>query len=106
MKTIKQTLLSGIALEMSLLSEDKEGKLRGGFAGMAGMAGINGTNTNCTCKNENGCSNTNCTNVSCENKKCTNSDCSNSTCTNNGCDSTATATGTKEKGITIGGLLI
>lgn len=85
MKIIDQTSLSDIVLEMSPLSEDQEGKLRGGFVGLTGLTAA--ANTDSKCKNST-CTNNNCRNTKCKNTICDNSNCANDECTNNGCENT------------------
>ncbi len=89
MRIIKQTSLSDIVLEMSPLSEDQEGKLRGGFAGLVGTTAAGNTDTKC--KNSI-CDNKSCRNTKCDNSNCTNSDCANNNCDNEGCTNTPTST--------------
>ena len=84
MKKNSKHFLADISLELSPLSEDNEGQLRGGFAGLGGDASIlspENPYTNCRCKNGKKCVNDPCTNMACENDECTNGDCSTVTTT-------------------------
>lgn len=84
MKRINQNLLADISLEMTPLTENNEGQLRGGFAGLGGETSIlspENPYTNCRCKNGSKCNNDPCTNMACENDGCTNGDCTNVTTT-------------------------
>lgn len=97
MKKINKHYLADISLEMTPLTEDNEGQLRGGFAGLNSeglKAKING---NCECVNENGCTNTNtCNNDPCTNKPCGNDACSNTPCSNEGCGNITTTSRSKD----------
>ena len=88
-------ILSDIDLEMTPLTDDQEGNLRGGFVGIEGGAGTFATNSNCPCQNPI-CANS-CVNDSCNNSDCTNNNCGNSGCINK-CTNTL-VTSTKQKSI-------
>ena len=100
MKKINQNILANISLELSPLSEDNEGLLRGGFAGLGGTLIEEPENpyTNCGCVNGKKCKNDPCTNLSCINNtsKCFNGDCTNVTTT------TTTTTTTTVEYVSIG----
>ena len=105
MKKINQNLLADVSLEMTPLTEDNEGQLRGGFSGMGGMS-IE-VNEDSSCSNDpcvnNGCVNEGCTGPGQGTNNCTNKGCRN-ICTNNGC---STTTGTTNPPTGIGyGILI
>ena len=91
MKIYNIDILSDIDLEMTPLTEDQEGNLRGGFVGIEGGAGIYYTND--TCENET-CPNSPCNNNNCKNtKECPNiGTCANGTCANSYCPYITTAT--------------
>ena len=78
MKKINQNILANISLELSPLSEDNEGLLRGGFAGLGGND-IDAENKDYECVNKT-CNNTSCNNTYCYNDHCDNDHCSNDHC--------------------------
>ena len=85
MKKTEKSLLADVSLEMTPLTEDSEGMLRGGFSGL-GSSDVDAVN-NGQCANV--CINKKCTpgqdtNDDCENKKCINY------CTNEDCTTTKT----------------
>ena len=86
MKKIKKHFLADISLELSPLSVDNEGQLRGGFAGLGGSEIEINVDTECTnapCTN-NGCTNHGCSENS-QTNGCSNEGCSNVGCTHEGC---------------------
>ena len=87
MKKIEKSLLADVSLEMTPLTEDNEGQLRGGFAGLGGNdidVVSNGVCAN-VCVNKK-CSPGQVTNDDCENKECINY------CTNEECVTTTKTT--------------
>ena len=97
MKKISKHLLAEISLEISPLTENDEGQLRGGFAGLGvddGIMALQNTYSNCKCNND-GCENNACANYICNNSECTNKNCTFVT--------TTTTTTTTTKILTLGG---
>lgn len=89
MKKINKHFLADVSLELSPLSEDNEGQLRGGFAGLGGNEIELNEDEECTndpCVN-NGCVNEGCTGPGQGTNNCVNKKCRN-ICTNNNCSTT------------------
>ncbi len=90
----KKGLLTDCEQLLSPMSSDKEGRLRGGFAGIAPASTILSPNG--------GCTNIDCLNKDCRNDKCGNGECINEGCLNKACfnitlvPNTTTITATKE----------
>lgn len=90
----KKGLLTDCEQLLSPMNSDKEGRLRGGFAGIApASAGFSPNDQ---------CQNIKCANIDCNNKECGNGECGNKGCTNHACfnitlvPNTTTITATKE----------
>lgn len=93
----KAGLLSQLESFITPLSEDAEGKLRGGFGGITEVMSTAAYNADCSNPS---CTNGRCTNAGkCDNGKCTNGDCTNTDdCINHVCsDSTSTKEPTSPK---------
>lgn len=84
MKKIEKSLLADVSLEMTPLTEDNEGMLRGGFSGMGVEIAEPLTNEDCN-------------NTNCYNGPCINTGCSNTSCTNKPCSVGTTTTTTTTK---------
>lgn len=92
---IQNDLLASLSLELSIMKEDKEGQLRGGFSTFnSTSSALENSNGNCNCNCSCGTSNGNC---NCNCGGCaTNNNCN--TCTT-GSTATATATGNNASSI-------
>ena len=86
MKKINQNLLADVSLEMTPLTENNEGQLRGGFAECEGNEISSEAQWNVGCVNE--CETNSCVNIFCHNKGC-------------GTTTTSTTSGTNSQGLSL-----
>ena len=86
-KKLQFNILDDLNIEIPALSEDAEGKLKGGFCsvktfGLEGSAGRSGIGGDCS---GNDCTGGNCSGKGCVGKECTGNNCSGNKCIGTNC---------------------